>query len=249
MRHVRTRILIAATLACAAMPAFATGDDAWHGSLGMDGWLFVLDGTLTARGHESNVNTSFKDTADLIGHANSLFGFNGELGRGRFRVVMDGMHLDFDLPEDRGEFDLTLERFDGVLAYRTEGDASGAEGYFDLLAGVRWFNIKLGFRGDGPLDLAVKGEQDTVQPVLGFRGDHKATELIHLKYRADFGGFQRDDNSMQLYGAMSFQFQNGFYLDSGVRALSLNYEDGAGDTRFSHRVRYIGPQFGGGWRF
>src|SRR5436190_23506207 len=76
MRHVRTRILIAATLACAAMPAFATGDDAWHGSLGMDGWLFVLDGTLTVRGHESNINTSFKDTADLIGHANSLFGFN-----------------------------------------------------------------------------------------------------------------------------------------------------------------------------
>jgi hypothetical protein len=249
MTQRRLRVPLALALAGASLPVLAADDDAWHGNVAFDGWLFVLDGTVAVRDRETNVNTSFKDTADLIGHANSLLGLSGELGKGRFRFVGDGMHLDFDIPENGGEVDLTHERFDGALAYRTQGDASGADGYFDLLAGVRWFNIKLGFRGDGPLDLAVKGEQDTIQPILGFRGDHKATELIHLKYRADFGGFQRDDNSMQLYGAMSFQFQNGWFLDTGVRALSLNFDDGSGDTRFSHRVRYIGPQFGGGWRF
>jgi len=34
-----------------------------------------------------------------------------------------------------------------------------------------------------------------------------------------------------------------------VPGVCVNFDDGAGDTRFSHRMRYIGPQFGGGWRF
>ena len=247
-RHTRTAL--ATVLACASLPAAAADDDAWHGSVGFDAWLFVLDGTATLRGREVNVNTSFKDTFDLLGHIDSILAGSGEFGKGRYRFVGDFMHLDFGIPEDRGDVDLKIQQAGGVLAYRTQGDATGADGYFDVLAGVRWFNVELGFDSDGPLGLEVSGEEDTVHAVLGFRGDNKITDHIHLNYRADVGGFQRDDNSLLLYGGMTYKFENNFYFNAGVKVLSLKFdEERSGTDRFSHRLRYYGPQFGGGWSF
>jgi hypothetical protein len=248
MIHARSRVVLAAALCCASLPVLAD-DDAWHGSLGFDAWLFVVDGSLTVRGNEAFVHTSFKDTVDLLAHIDSLFAGSGEIGKGRYRLLLDGMHLDFEIPENRGNVDLKLEHLEGAFAYRASGDATGADGYIDVLAGARWFNMELGVRGGGPLGLGVSGEKDTVQPFLGFRGDNRVSEHMHLNYRADFGGFQHEDNSIQLYGGFTYRCDNGWFLNTGVRALSLNFDEGSGDTRFSHRLRYVGPQLGGGFGF
>ena len=53
MKYRRTRTLFALALAGASVPALAADDDAWHGHIAFDGWLFVLDGSLAVRDRET----------------------------------------------------------------------------------------------------------------------------------------------------------------------------------------------------
>lgn len=243
---------IAAVAAIAAAPAWAADANALHGSVNTNSWLFVNHGSVTVRGQQADVDTTFGDAVDAISDLSSLFAASVEFGKGRYRGVVDFLHLGLEVTEDIGpglEVKPTIQYGEAAFAYRTAGESDGSDGYVDLLFGARAMNIEVELNGLGPVGIRRKGSQDTVQPFLGVRGDSKVSEKWHWNYRVDIGGFQQDDSSLQAYLGMTYHRNESWFMNFGVRALRMNYEDGSGSNRFEHRLTYIGPQFGGGYRW
>lgn len=245
-------VAIAAVAASAAAPVSAADDDAWHGSFNTNSWLFVNHGSVTVRGQQVDVDTTFKDAVDALSDVSSLFAASAEFGKGRYRGVVDFLHLGLEVTEDIGpglKVKPTIQYGEAAFAYRSTGEPDGSSGYFDLLFGARVMNIEVELNGLGPLGFRRSGSQDTVQPFLGVRGDSKVSEKWHWNYRVDIGGFQQDDSSLQAYLGMTYHRNENWFMNFGIRALRMNYEDGSGSSLFEHRLTYIGPQLGGGYRW
>jgi hypothetical protein len=132
----------------------------------------------------------------------------------------------------------------------------------DLLAGARYWqqtlNVNLALTGTldttdlvvtGNRALARSGVVDWVDPLIGFRVRQQLAPGQELMFRADIGGFDVGSQfSWNVMAAYNFNIyvRNGITYTGmlGFRALSVDYEQGSGRTRYDYDVVQYGPVMG-----
>jgi hypothetical protein len=132
----------------------------------------------------------------------------------------------------------------------------------DVLAGARYWrqDMAVGVALTGTLDLnglvvsggraiARQGSVDWLDPLVGLRVRHQLAPGQELMLRGDIGGFDIGSKfSWNVMGAYSFDVgvHHGVLWSGllGYRALSVDYEKGAGFSRYEYDVLQHGPIMG-----
>jgi hypothetical protein len=132
----------------------------------------------------------------------------------------------------------------------------------DLLAGARYWqqtmNVDLALSGtldttglviSGSHAFARSGVVDWVDPLIGFRIRQSVAPGQELMFRADIGGFDAGSQfSWNVLAAYNFNIcvMNGVTYTGmlGFRALSVDYEQGSGHTKYDYDVVQYGPVMG-----
>lgn len=132
----------------------------------------------------------------------------------------------------------------------------------DVLAGARYWhqNAEIKFGLTSALDLnglvvsrgraiAREGSVDWVDPLVGFRIRQGLAPGQELLFRADVGGFDvGSEFSWNILAAYSFEFavRDGVTYSGllGYRALSVDYVQGSGSSRYEYDVVQHGPVIG-----
>ncbi len=142
---------------------------------------------------------------------------------------------------------------------------SGSAGYtaFDLLAGARYWHqetdvsvsltgtvvVDPGLTITGSRARAASGSVDWVDPFIGARLRHHMGPGEEIVLKGDIGGFGVGSQfSWQLLGAYNWLLcaTPGYTIDGylGYRALSVDYDQGSGSTRFEYNTIQHGPVTG-----
>jgi hypothetical protein len=122
---------------------------------------------------------------------------------------------------------------------------------FNLAAGLNIADLVIGSRG---LAIAKSGTVDWVDPLLGARARLMIAPGQNLFVRGDVGGFGVGSKySWQVIGGYSFDFaeKNGITYSGlvGIRALYVDYSQGAAQTRYAYKMLQVGPAIGIGFKF
>jgi hypothetical protein len=146
-------------------------------------------------------------------------------------------------------------------AYEVAKWGAGATA-FDLLAGARYWHQETDVAVDATLTtnlagltisgnraIASSGSVDWVDPFIGARVRHQLAPGEELMLRGDVGGFDAGSEfSWQLIGTYNWKLctASGYLIDGylGYRALSVDYTQGSGVSRFEYDVLYQGPVSG-----
>jgi len=133
---------------------------------------------------------------------------------------------------------------------------------FDLLAGGRYWHQELNASADlattvnvggltvsGGRVFARSGSVDWVDPFVGGRIRNQVMPGQELVVRGDVGGFGAGSEfSWQVLATYNMQLCTtaGYVIDSyvGYRALSVDYSQGAGNSRYEYNVLQQGPVIG-----
>ena len=237
-----------------------------------DGWKFIsspflwgsgMEGDLTVRGIDTEIDLGFDDLFDVTD-----FGFQAylELRKEKFgfyaspsfmKLSGDGQtHLtdvefeqDFWLVEGGGFYNLVQR---------------GQERPFtlDALAGVRYWNVntELDFQGRGPAGLRFKAEGHftSTDPIVGLRLRQYLTKRISLSLRGDVGGFDLSDeqskSTWQGMALLGYDFKRKLFnkqvaVYGGYRGLGIDKEEGGGRSRSEADLTLHGALLGLEFRF
>jgi hypothetical protein len=154
-------------------------------------------------------------------------------------------------------------------AYEVWGEGvSGSAGFtgLDVLAGGRYWHQEASISADLALNLgtglpeiggrvfAKSGSVDWVDPFIGARLRHQLAPGQELVVRGDVGGFGvGSDFTWQAIATYNWQMctTGGHVIDAylGYRALSVDYSQGSGNTRYEFNVLQQGPVIGATLRF
>jgi hypothetical protein len=260
---------VAATWLATAGPARADEPPSpWQFSFTPYAWATSLDGDMTVRGRQVDVNAPFIDT---LRESDSVLALEGRF-EARYRdfgAYVDGIYakLGFDdhiaTPLGTLGLDATVETVwvEAAAFYRigrwpleispdatrTGTPALAIEPY----AGVRYTSLGL----DIDIGSAISASQtrDWVDPIVGTRIIIDLSPRWQLLMSGDVGGFGvGSDFAWNLIGLVGYRFDL-FGLDSsflaGYRALSQDFDDGSGANRFEWDVTVHGPIMGLAMRF
>jgi hypothetical protein len=154
-----------------------------------------------------------------------------------------------------------------VMQTRSRASATAPDTHLELLAGGRyWYqelNVDLALAGTANLDglivsgnlaLARSGSVDWIDPFVGARLRYEPGPGEEIALRGDVGGFGAGSQfTWQVIATYSWLLctQGGLTLDGylGYRALSVDYVEGAGVTRYEFDVIQHGPVIGVTGRF
>jgi hypothetical protein len=157
-------------------------------------------------------------------------------------------------------------------AYEVWGEGvSGSAGFtgLDVLAGGRYWHQEANISADlaanvvlpgsgltisGGRVFAKSGSVDWVDPFIGARLRHQLAPGQELIVRGDVGGFGvGSDFTWQAIATYNWQMctTGGHVIDAylGYRALSVDYSQGSGNTRYEFNVLQQGPVIGATLRF
>jgi hypothetical protein len=157
-------------------------------------------------------------------------------------------------------------------AYEVWGQGvSGSAGFtgLDVLAGGRYWHQEASISADLAANVVLpgsgltisagrvfdkSGSVDWVDPFIGARLRHQLAPGQELVVRGDVGGFGvGSDFSWQAIATYNWQMckTDGYTIDAylGYRALSVDYSQGSGNTRYEFNVLQQGPVMGATLRF
>ena len=147
------------------------------------------------------------------------------------------------------------------------GGLAGSAGFagLDVLAGARYWHQETeisafvdtgigGLPSSGGRVFARSGSVDWVDPFVGARMHYRIAAGQEFVLRGDIGGFGAgSDFSWQALATYNWQLctNDGYVIDGylGYRALSVDYSQGAGNTKYEYDVLQQGPVTGLSIRF
>jgi hypothetical protein len=194
---VMAGFILAAT--CAPMNAAAA--DEWKFSVAPYLWGAGVDGTVTVRGHEADVDLSFEDILDDLDFGAMV---NLQARKDRFGLYTDVLYLkvsdtsNVTTPAGATILEATVETEQWLVDFGASWEVAswvkcGAKaGFIDLMAGGRYCNVETDIKSDSPVfggDREVGQTMDWVDPIIGARFAAGLTPKISLIGRADVGGF------------------------------------------------------------
>jgi len=227
-------------------------------------WLTGLNGTVGARGSESDVSATF---FDILDDSSSLFGLAGrvEIGYERLGAFVDAVYTDVKADDQTGRrglasVDLELEQFilDFGVMYRVVDRppiANAAKNpnrlSVDLYAGGRYTDIELTL---DPAMLPSRSQSRSwIDPIFGAKVVAPLTDRIHVAANGDIGGFGVSSeftwSSTVVFGYDFRLGDAGATIYAGYRAIGWDYSSGSGDDEFIFDLIQHGPIIGFAIRF
>ena len=228
-------------------PAKAAG---WDIDLGIYLWALSMDGTMTVRGQEAEVDVPFSDIFDNLDLAFSthLEARKRESNWGWFfDVYWADLGIDFD--QVTGNLDMQMTYLEAAGAYNTSRS-------FQLFFGFRYISmdttIKLEPQIPVPPQVPTRfdGSQSWTDLMVGGRWKKEIGERWRFFARGDVAGFGISDSSdftwnVVLMGQVMVSSRFSFLF--GYRWLDIDYENK--DDQFAMDVRQAGPVLAFGYAF
>lgn len=225
-------------------------------------WMAGMGGDVTVKGREADISTSFSDIWDNLDLGAQV---HVEAKKGRWGLFFDGTYLDLSrsgeivrhpvLGPINGDVELTewLIEFGGlyeVAKWPIERDRAV---YLDLLGGGRYWDLETEITVSNQAlasSLNRSGSEDWIDPFAGLRLRADLGKNFSLALRGDLGGFGvGSDFSWNASVVLGYNINHWLAAYAGYRALSVDYEDGSGDSRFVFDGVMHGPMIGLGFHF
>lgn len=246
----RQHVLSVATLTLIMSASFWSGtasaqeSDAWKFRITPYMWMMSLDGTTAALGQDVDVDASFSDVLDVLNIALSA---NMELSKGKFFAVFDPMYsqIESDFSDPGGGPVGGTVKVDMLIADFNVGYSIDEN--FGVYAGARYYDQDISIT---PNTLPKIGlGDDWTDIIVGLRAGGKVSENWSFMGKMD-AAISGDSESAYYFQAVLLRhFGDNKHLDLGWRYYSVDYESGAGITRFKWDVEHSGPVVGFSWEF
>lgn len=205
----------------------------------------AMDGTVTVKGRDVDLDVPFSDILDSLHFA----------GMGYFSMKNDQWYLSGQLvymnlkqSQDvmNGTADVTVEETIADVAggYRVSELAT-------LLVGARLVDIRTELSFDSPqAGRNAKASKTWVDPFVGAAFLAPLSERWWLDLHGDIGGFGvGSDLTWQAWADVGYRASDVMTVFLGFRAFYVDYEDGSGTSLFRYDVMTSGPQLGVAFRF
>jgi hypothetical protein len=249
------------------------GYDEWHVVLNPYGWLFGLQGDVTARGRNAPVDITLDDTLKLIDEIELMFMGRLEVSKGPWGLLFDGSFVQMEDSAERrrdihipilAQPDIPLR---GRISVISEiGIAEGALSYdvytsshlvdnmpdlvLEALTGARYtfLRTKAHISLQGPrriLTLDADASRDWVDPFVGGRVQWRPAANWMLGFRTDVGGFTlNSDVALNFNAEVAYRLNRWWLINSGYKALYTDYQTGSGRDKFAYNMWMHGPWLG-----
>ena len=259
-------VLVAFVLAVLASPVAAEekpAESAWQFQVAPYLWAISMDGKVTVKGLEADVDLSFSDIWDELNFALMLA---YEARKGNWGLWGNTIYAnlgDDNISGPRGltDIDPTVKVFwQGLGGYYRLGTWDLADApakktpsvTVDTYFGARYtyLDLKLDFKGrfrDRVND--VSENKSWVEPLLGARTIWDLSERWTVTAMGDIGGVAfGSDFAWNAFGLIGYRFnlfgEKNARVLAGYRALSQDYTDGSGRNKFKWDVTLHGPILG-----
>lgn len=225
-------------------------------------WMTGIDGDVTVKGRDAEVDVNFEDILDELDIA-ALANFIAKRGRWEFFVQPNYMKLSPEGDVDRNtvtldadvETEMLILEFGTFYKLGTWGDRFPVS--LDILGGGRYWHfdneIDLDIDRDIRKERDVDSEKDLIDPFVGLRVGTAISKKLRLGVRGDIGGFDISDDtsdlSWQAIGLFEYDLSRRIVLGAGYRALDIRYETGSGNDKKGMDATIHGPVLGVGIRF
>ena len=212
-----------------AAPAAASDEAPWQFGVTLPLWAPQINGDVTIRGHQQNVDISFSQLKD---HLDASFALGLDVGKGKFDVYGDVGYMKFSAGGGDASADLKFIIADGGLSYVLVN--TGEEHPFILAgtAGVRYWYTDTSIRLGG--DFNGGQIRRLADPVIGLRASQYLTRKLHLDFSGDGGGFDINNDTdwtWSAVGVVTYDFAKWFSLSAGYKALAVDESKGSGDRK------------------
>jgi opacity protein-like surface antigen len=219
-----------------AMPAMApmtTTDDAWRFGVTVPLWAPGIDGNVTIRGVQQDLNVSFDQLKD---HLDASFALGLDARKGKFGLYAGVGYLKFSGEYPAGyngqaSSELKLLVADAGLSYLLVKTESEHPFVLEGTAGIRYWHTESDLTITGLGGVSGDNKNDIVDPVFGLRGSQYFTRKFHLDFAGDFGGFDINNDTDWTWsatGLLTYDFAKWFSLSAGYKALALDESQGSG---------------------
>jgi hypothetical protein len=238
--------LLAGTLCCHA----AAAQTGWSFSVTPYLWATSMSGEVDVSPlPAASVDASFSDILDNLDFALMAV---GEARNGPWGLIADLAYSSLSAGGNtagaafgRADAELKSAILTTVVAYRVHESERHS---LDVAAGARWWwsQVDLDLSA-GLLPAASESEEEYwVDPVIGGRFRFDLGRGFGLSTYADIGGFGvGSDLTWQVYGGISYAFNDAISAAAGWRHLSVDYDDDG----YLYDVDYTGPIIGVTFRF
>ena len=247
MRVAIFSVVLAAALVFlpGAQAAAESGSGDWVFTIAPYLFAAGMDGDITVKGFEADVDVPFSDIiSDLHFAAMLHFDMRSE----RWVVSSDLIYVDLDSTTDiaLGAATATVKQtiFDVVGGYRVSPIVT-------LLAGARYVDLSSGLRYSGQLvDESVEAGKSWIDPLIGVHVIAPLSDKWWIGVHGDIGGFAIGSNlTWQAYADIGFRASRVVSIILGYRAIDFDYEDGSGTDYFRYEMLISGPQLGVAFSF
>jgi hypothetical protein len=220
-------------------------------------WFLSLDGDVTVKGRQGDVDIGFSDIWDEF-NIGGMVQFEGR--KGRFGFWGNTIYANLGKEKSTGDVgvDPTVETlwvgFGGSYRLGTWGLSNDPGKKFPTVTaetylGLRYtyLNIELDFSNVPIPD--VESDQDWVEPLLGCRTLWDLSERWTLTLAGAIGGIAfGSDFAWDAFGLVGYRFglfgNNDVRIIGGYRALYQNYDDCDRNDKFEWDVTLYGPLLG-----
>lgn len=234
-----------------------SGTDAWKFSITPYIWAVGLNGDMTVKGNDTEVDDDFGDILDNLDIALEA---HIEIWKGNWGFFFDGTYVDLETEGGSGPIDvdvsteLVLVDFGGLyrigrwpLGEKKEApmEGKGRSLMLELLLGGRYTDLEAEL--DPERLPKVKQSKDWIDLIVGGRLTFDFTEKWSLILRGDVGGFDigsSSDFTANGSALVGWRISPKWDLLAGYRALYQDYEDGSGPNEFKYDITTHGPILG-----
>lgn len=225
-----------------SVTAFASDPQAsgWKNYVTLYGLGAGLDGDVTVRGIEGELDASFSDILEDL-EFGAMLAYRGEAET--WYLSLDAVYMDLGASRTKGGLTADVDFEEFVL----EADVGlRISPQFEAFVGARLWSLdaQLEVTGPGP-GQEGQGDQDWVDPLVGARYIQPIGDAWSFVLRGDVGGFGvGSEFSWQGLARVNWQCSESLALNVGYRYIDVDYEDGSGSDEFRYDVATSGPMVG-----
>lgn len=243
----------------ATAPSPELNDKKWTLSFVTYLWVPAMDGTLTVRGREADVDVSVGDSFENLVD-NFKFALTGhiEARKDRFMIFGDIMYLATEDDVDRpiigdGDIDVSQGFFEAGVSYAIVdnpiNDNAARRFRIEPLAGVRLYYLDMEVNFDA-LSRSPGRDEMWVDGFVGARTSIDLAERLTAFARLDIGAGGSDLAWNVILGLDAHLGKHKrLSLVGGYRWFDVDYDDGSGSDKFEFDVLMHGPFLGLGFTF
>ncbi|MDB4442668.1 hypothetical protein N9219_04545 [bacterium] len=256
MRKILAAVMLVLVIGLVCPMAYGEGpnktdSDEWQFSITPYLWAIGMNGDMTVKGVDSEVDENF---SDILSNLDIALEAHFEVWKGKWGGFFDGTYVKLKTDAGTtGNIDITstigLVDFGGFYRVGTWPVGSpedvGRSLSFDALVGGRYMDLKVKFDPDRlPSFDQNKSWTDLI---VGGRMIFDFSEKWAFILRGDIGGFGisgSSDFTANGIGLVGWTFHPSWTLLGGYRALYQDYETGSGSNEFKYDVTTHGPILG-----